>query len=88
MNHLYTEKDLKNANKLGKTYISFQYIDGRSAINECSGNVNMIFDYLCNAFAGLMCRIDIQTTAEDLSEKFRKRILTLYYEHKDDVNKC
>lgn len=85
MNRLYTEKDLRNAGKVGRTFVSFQFIEGRGAINECYGNQQIIMSYCVDMFAGLMARTDIQTSPEELAEEIKKYILQSYYSHTKDI---
>lgn len=74
---MYTKSDFKNATRLNKKFVNFQYIEGRPAINECNGDFDKILDYLCNLTAVLMTKVDIKDK-DELINKISQRISEIY----------
>ena len=82
-NRLYTEKDLNNAGKVFKTFVSFQYIEGRGSRNECFGDAHQILSFLADAMAGTLLRTPV-TDIDKVMEELFERVQIQYELHKKE----
>lgn len=80
----YTAEDVKRAAKVGKSYCSFQFIDGQPAKNHTNADPGFSIAYLSSLTASIMAQSKLDEDPEKMAENIKNTILDYYKSFKKE----